>query len=90
MINEFQPQQVPDGIIEKEANRIALYNAYKHFVNTYDIDGLIITSARLMKWCEDPKRELICIFCGRTYPVCDYVYCHACKEYKGIMPNCPL
>lgn len=67
-----------------------LFDEYKHFVGTYDIDSNIITKKRLMAWAEDPKRELICIFCG-SEPVCSngFIYCRHCNEYKGVMPNCP-
>lgn len=67
-----------------------LFEDYKHFVGTYDIDSNTITRKRLMAWAQDPKRELICIFCG-SEPVNrgGFIYCQRCKEYKGIMPNCP-
>lgn len=87
----FQPQQVPEGVIEKELKVVAIYQQYRHFVGTYDIDNNTITAERLMRWAEDPKRELICIFCG-SEPTDNngFVSCRRCKTYKGIMPNCPL
>lgn len=67
-----------------------IFEEYKHFVGTYDIDSNTITRERLMAWAEDPKRELICIFCGGE-PVNKegFISCQRCKEYKGVMPNCP-
>ena len=69
----------------------SIYKEYKHFVNTEDIDGVVITPSRLMKWAMDKNRELICIFCDKE-PITtnSFTYCKICNEYKGIMPNCPL
>jgi len=65
-----------------------IFDGYKHFVGTYDMDNNSVTKERLMAWARDPKRELICIFCGQE-PVNrgGSIYCQLCKEYKGIMPN---
>ena len=67
-----------------------IFNDYQHFVGICDIDGNTVTKERLVAWVEDPKRELICIFCG-SEPVnrSGLIYCQQCKEFKGIMPNCP-
>jgi len=68
---------------------IAIYERYKHFINTYDIDGNTITANRLMVWAQDPKREFYCIFCGAPPAEQNgFMWCRRCKEYKGIMPNC--
>lgn len=67
-----------------------IFDEYKHFVGTYDIDSNTVTEERLMAWAEDPKRELICIFCGsEIVNRGGFIYCQRCNEYKGIMPNCP-
>lgn len=68
---------------------IAVYEQYKHFINSYDIDGNTITASLLMAWACDPKREFYCIFCGSSPAVeGEFMWCRRCKEYKGIMPNC--
>ncbi len=91
MTEEFKPQQVPEGVIEKESQVVAIYQDYRHLIGSDDIDGNCITAERLMKWAEDPKRELICIFCGsQPFTHNGFTYCRRCHEYKGIMPNCPL
>jgi len=68
---------------------ISLYEEYKHFIGTYDIDGNTITARRLMEWAQDPKREFYCIFCGKPpIKTAKFMWCSLCNEYKGIMPNC--
>ena len=67
-----------------------IFEEYKYFVGTYDIDSNIITKERLMAWAEDPKRELVCIFCGNEpRNMNGYTICPLCRGYKGIIPNCP-
>lgn len=71
------------------AQEVAIYEEYKHFVDTYDIDGVTITASRLMAWAQDPKREFYCIFCGSSpTEQHGFRWCCRCKEYKGVMPNC--
>ena len=67
------------------------YNEWKHIIGSYDIDGQTITEKRLLTWANDPKRELMCIFCG-SEPADrgGFIYCQRCMEYKGIIPNCPI
>lgn len=91
MVKEFKPQRVPEDVIEKEARVVATYQQYRYFIGTTDIDGNIISAQRLMKWAKDPKRELICVFCGKEPTNQNgFIYCPLCKTYKGVMPNCPL
>ena len=67
----------------------SIFEQYKHFVNSPDIDGNDITPARLMDWSLDPNRKFICIFCGSPPSERDgFMTCYRCHEYKGIMPNC--
>jgi len=67
-----------------------IFNEYKHFVGAYDINSVPITAKRLMAWASDPKRVFICIFCGNPPAEHNgFQWCQRCKQYKGIMPDCP-
>ena len=67
-----------------------IYNEYKHFVGIGDIDQNIITRERLMAWASNTNRKFICIFCGNPPAEHNgFMWCRGCKEYKGIMPDCP-
>ncbi len=68
----------------------SIFEEYKYFINTYDIDGNTITASRLMAWALDPKRELYCIFCGSPPSELENgtMTCYRCHEYKGIIPDC--
>lgn len=71
-------------------DQLQLFEEYKHFVGTYDIDSNVITKERLMAWASDPNRKFICIFCGSPPTESNgFMWCHRCTEYKGIMPDCP-
>ncbi len=66
-----------------------IFEGYKRFVGTFDINSNIITEDRLMAWAKNPSRKFICIFCGNEPTDRNgFVYCQRCKEYKGIMPDC--
>ncbi len=61
---------------------------WKHYIGVPDIDGITITEERLKAWSDNPKRKLICIFCGSAPSETNgFVYCKRCREYKGIMPD---
>ena len=67
----------------------SIFEEYRHYIDTSDIDGNIITANRLMAWALDPDRKFYCIFCGRPPSEREgFVWCSRCGEYKGIMPNC--
>jgi len=79
MIKQYNPQ-IPEQLL----------NEYKHFVSIYDIDSVLITKERLMAWAGDPNRKFICIFCGSPPAEHNgFMWCRGCKQYKGIMPDCP-
>lgn len=64
-----------------------LYNEWQFHIDTESYDGTKITKENLLKWAEQ-SGKLICIFCGNTgSEVQEWRICHACKEYKGIVPN---
>ncbi len=67
----------------------SIFEEYRHFINTPDIDGNNITPIRLMAWALYPKREFICIFCGSPPSELEngVMTCYRCHEYKGIIPN---
>ena len=68
-----------------------IFDEYKHFVGTLDIDSNLITAKRLMSWASDSAREFICIFCGSPPAEHNgFMWCRRCKQYKGIMPDCPI
>jgi len=52
--------------------------------------GSVNTKERLMAWAGNPERKFICIFCGSPPAEHNgFMWCRRCKEYKGIMPDCP-
>lgn len=77
-------------MIETEEQK-RLFKNHEHYIGTFDIDGVPINATRLRAWIENPQRKFICVFCG-TEPITGengFMYCPNCKQYKGIMPDCP-
>lgn len=73
----------------KTINAQTIFNLHKHFIGIPDKRQDRITEDRLMEWAENPKRKYVCIFCGKeARQEGSIMYCHKCKEYKGIFPDC--
>lgn len=58
---------------------------FSGLIGIKNYSGVALTKEKYEKWDNNPKKELYCVFCKRTYSM-GVTFCRPCREYKGIMP----
>jgi Zn finger protein HypA/HybF involved in hydrogenase expression len=64
---------------------------WKHYAGMKNQRNETLTLEMIKIWCESPNPEVECEFCGNTqsFNTMDILYCHKCREYKGLIPYIP-